>query len=124
MQNKLDDARLALIMSVADLYFELDIKRDQEILHEISKEYPEEGERFMKLMPGFARVAYEEGIEKGIEQGIVQGIEKGIGQGIEQGEEKSKKLIIQKFLRKGFTPEQLAETLEISIDEVKELGKQ
>ncbi|MFD0714464.1 Rpn family recombination-promoting nuclease/putative transposase [Paenibacillus sp. GCM10027626] len=112
LQINLDDARLALIMSVADLYFEPDIERDQEILREISKENPQEGEKIMKLMPAWSRAGYEEGIKEGIEKGE------------ENGKTMERKVIIQKFLGKGFSPEQLAETLEISVDEVMKLGKQ
>jgi predicted transposase/invertase (TIGR01784 family) len=119
LQNRLDDARLALIMSVADLYFELNIEQDQEILREISIENPSEGERIMKLMPAWSRAGYENGIKDGIEEGI----EKGIEQGEENGKMLERKQIIQKFLGKGFSPEQLAETLEIPVDEVRELGK-
>ncbi|MFC5405955.1 hypothetical protein [Cohnella soli] len=69
----------------------------------------------MELMPAWMRTGYEKGIKEGVEKGIEEGIEK--------GEEKSKKLIIQKFLGKGFSPEQLAETLEIPVEEVMNLGK-
>ena len=56
----------------------------------------------------------EQGIERGIEQGIERGIEQGIERGIEQGIRKS----IEKMLKKGRTPEQIAEFCGYSIDEI------
>ncbi|MBP1990318.1 Rpn family recombination-promoting nuclease/putative transposase [Paenibacillus eucommiae] len=120
IRKKLDDARLALIMSVADIYFQPDREQDEAILLELSELYPEEGEAIMELMPAWKRWGYEEGIERGIEQGI----EKGIEQGIEQGIEKGKEEIIRKFLNKGFSPAEIADTLELPVGEVLKLIKQ
>ncbi|MBT2290170.1 hypothetical protein J7E73_13660 [Paenibacillus albidus] len=55
LRPRWDDARLALIMSVADLYFKPDLDQDEEILRELSEQYPEEGEAIMELMPGWKR---------------------------------------------------------------------
>ncbi|MBP1997045.1 putative transposase/invertase (TIGR01784 family), partial [Paenibacillus eucommiae] len=104
IKKKLDDARLALIMSVADIYFQPDKEQDEAILLELSELYPEEGEAIMELMPAWKRWGYEEGIERGIEQG--------------------KEEIIRKFLGKGFSPEEIAETLELPVGEVLKLIKQ
>jgi hypothetical protein len=45
LRHKLDDARMAMVMSVADLYFEPVKEEDDAILAELSKEYPERGQR-------------------------------------------------------------------------------
>ncbi|GIP35104.1 hypothetical protein [Paenibacillus sp. J2TS4] len=55
----------------------------------------------MELMPAWKRWGYEEGIEEGIEKG--------------------KEDIIRKFLDKGFSPEKVAETLEVPVDEIRKL---
>lgn len=104
LRKKLDDARLALIMSVADLYFKPDKEEDETMLRELSEQYPEEGETIMELMPAWKRWGYEEGIEEGIEKG--------------------KEEIIRKLLDKGFSPEKVAETIEIPVDEIRKLTKQ
>lgn len=105
LQNKLDDARLSLIMSVADLYLKPNKEEEEEeaILRELSEQYPEEGEAIMELMPAWKRWGYEEGIEEGIEKG--------------------KEEIIRKLLDKGFSPEKVAETIEIPVDEIRKLTK-
>ncbi|MUG21816.1 hypothetical protein GNQ08_05150 [Paenibacillus macerans] len=43
LQGKLDDARMALIMSVADQYFNADPEEDKRLLEELKEQYPEEG---------------------------------------------------------------------------------
>jgi len=111
LRRSLDDARLALIMSFADLYFKPDMKRDEEILREIQSEFPEEGANIMELMPTWMRMGYEKGMEEGVEEGMKEGMKEG------------KKEIVQKLLRKGFSHEQLAETLDISVEDVKELAQ-
>lgn len=62
LRNKLDDARLALIMSVADLYFKpTKQEEEEELLKELREQFPEEGEAMMELMPAWKRWGYEEG---------------------------------------------------------------
>ncbi|MCM3700777.1 hypothetical protein [Paenibacillus macerans] len=56
---------MALIMSVADLYFNTDPEQDRKLLEELKEQYPEEGESIMELMPAWKRWGYEEGLEKG-----------------------------------------------------------
>ena len=56
-------------------------------------------------------VRYEEGLEEGLERGIQQGLEQGIKQGLSQGE---RRLLIRQVcgkLRKGESPEKIAEDL-------------
>ncbi|MGZ7440178.1 Rpn family recombination-promoting nuclease/putative transposase [Paenibacillus sp. TH7-28] len=84
LQGKLDDARMALIMSVADQYFNADPEQDKRLLEELKEQYPEEGESIMKLMPVWSRLGYEEGLEEGLEKGIEQGIAVGVEKGIEK----------------------------------------
>ncbi|MBP1994026.1 hypothetical protein [Paenibacillus eucommiae] len=111
LREKLDPARFMLIMSVADLYFMPNIKQDEEILQELSKQYPEEGAAIMDLMPAWKRWGYEEGIEAGKE--------KGKKEGKQEGKEVERNNIIHKLLDKGFSPEEVAETLEFPVDEVR-----
>ncbi|MFD0717709.1 Rpn family recombination-promoting nuclease/putative transposase [Paenibacillus sp. GCM10027626] len=113
LQNKLDDARLALIMSVADLYFKPNKAEEEEILRELRIQYPEEGERIMELMPAWKKWGYDEGKDEGREEGREEGKE--------VGREEERRLIIRKLLEKGFTPEKVADTLELPLDEVKKV---
>ncbi|QJD87583.1 Rpn family recombination-promoting nuclease/putative transposase [Cohnella herbarum] len=107
MRKKLDDAKMALIMSVADLYFEPDREQDEQVLRELLNQYPEEGDNIMELMPAWKRWGYEEGIEEGLEKGKAE----------------ERKMTVRKLLAKGFSDEQIAETLEISLDEIKRLAR-
>lgn len=102
LRTKLDDARMALIMSVADLYFDPKQETDEALLRELHEQYPEEGVADMELMPAWKRWGYEKGIEEGLKK----------------GEEKAKQMFIRKMLAKGFTPEQVAETIEVPLEEV------
>ncbi|MFC5406748.1 hypothetical protein [Cohnella soli] len=102
LKKKFDDARIALIMSVADTYFVPDQEQDEVILKELREQYPEEGDAIMELMPAWKRWGYEEGIEEGMAK----------------GKEEERIFIIRKLLSKGFTPEQVAESLELPMDQV------
>ncbi|WP_342550108.1 Rpn family recombination-promoting nuclease/putative transposase [Paenibacillus sp. FSL P2-0089] len=113
LKTRLDQGRLALVMSVADLYFQPDRVQDEEIIKELMIQYPEEGEAIMELMPAWKRWGYEEGIAEGIEQGMEKGIEKGI--------EKGQAEIIRKLLLHGFTPEAVSKAVELPVDEIKKL---
>ncbi|WP_216624932.1 hypothetical protein [Paenibacillus foliorum] len=98
LQKKLDEARIALIISVADMYFDPNKEQEESILREFREQYPEEGETLMELMLAWKKWAYEEGIEKGIEKAVL------------------------KMLNKGFTPEEVAETLELPMDDIRKLA--
>ncbi|WP_341414391.1 hypothetical protein [Paenibacillus filicis] len=67
LSKKLDEARLARVMSIAVMYVELDKDEEQAMLQEFREQFPEEGEEFMELRPVWQKWAYEEGMEKGIE---------------------------------------------------------
>ncbi|MEK4008192.1 Rpn family recombination-promoting nuclease/putative transposase [Paenibacillus sp. FSL H3-0333] len=121
LKTRLDQGRLALVMSVADLYFKPDRAQDEEIIKELMVQYPEEGEAIMELMPAWKRWGYEEGIAEGIEQGIEKGIEQGIERGIEQGVEKGQAEIIRKLLLHGFTPEEVSKAVELPVEKIKKL---
>lgn len=69
MRGRLDDAKLALVRSVADLYYEPDELEEKSIIQEFVKLHPEEEEQIMELMPAWERWAYERGIKEGLEQG-------------------------------------------------------
>jgi predicted transposase/invertase (TIGR01784 family) len=105
LRHKLDDARMAMVMSVADLYFEPVKEEDDAILAELSKEYPEEAAAIMELMPAWKRWGYEEGIERGIEK----------------GKEEANQNIALKLLNKGFSPEEVAEAIELPVEQVRKL---
>ncbi|MBB6734304.1 transposase [Cohnella zeiphila] len=100
--RKLDDARLALVMSVADVYFNPDPEQDEAMLRDLGKQDPEGAKAIMEmkdLVPMWKRWGYEEGIEKGREEGRLQ--------------------LIRKLLEKGFDPDEVAATLELPLDEVR-----
>ncbi|WP_197072988.1 hypothetical protein [Paenibacillus sp. FSL R5-0912] len=101
LKARLDQGRLALIMSVADLYFKQDRAQDEEILRELMKQYPEEGEAIMELMPHWKRWGYEEGKAEGKEEAQAE--------------------IIRKLLLHGFTPEVVSKAVELPLDEIKKL---
>ncbi|WP_127583917.1 Rpn family recombination-promoting nuclease/putative transposase [Paenibacillus koleovorans] len=98
---KLDQARLALIMSFADLYFEPVEEEDKSIMDQLRKEYPIESEQFSELMPAWKRWGFEEGVAKGMEEGIEQGIE--------QGRKQEKLEIAATLHSKGFTIDEISE---------------
>lgn len=110
MRRKLDDARLALVMSIADLYYEPSAEEDQSIVEELIAKESEEGHKLMKLMPAWKRWGYEEGMEKGIEQGM----EKGKEQGREQMLEKT----VRKLHGKGFSLDQISDVVDEPIERI------
>ncbi|CAM4428061.1 MAG: hypothetical protein E7L01_02545 [Paenibacillus macerans] len=106
---------MALIMSVADLYFNTDPEEDKRLLEELKEQYPEEGESMMKLMPAWSRLEYEEGLKEGMEEGI----EKGIEQGMEKGIEKT----ALNMLREGMEISLVAKVTGLSEEQVVKLKK-
>ncbi len=111
LTSNLDAARLALIMSFADLYFEPVQEEDEAIMKELRKDYPAESEQLLELMPAWKRWGYEEGIEKGIEKGI------------EQGKLQGKLQIATVMLDKGFTPEQVANMTDLPLEQIRLLPR-
>ncbi|MEF2966438.1 Rpn family recombination-promoting nuclease/putative transposase [Paenibacillus sp. M1] len=117
LRKKLDDARLALVMSIADLYFVPDPTEDEAMLRELTEQFPEERESIMELMPAWSRAGYEKGIEEGREKGILQGLE----QGLEKGIKSERRNIARKLISKGFSPEEVADALDLPVDEINNL---
>ncbi|QWU06120.1 hypothetical protein L3V65_11325 [Heyndrickxia coagulans] len=80
----------------------------------------------LKEAPTFAeylKTVKEEGIEIGIEIGIEKGKEKGIEIGIEKGKMEEKRNLAAELLREGFSVEEVAKMVKLSIDEVKKIEK-
>ncbi|WP_143762612.1 MULTISPECIES: hypothetical protein [unclassified Cohnella] len=69
----------------------------------------------MELMPAWRRWGYEDGIK--------EGLEKGKAEGKVEGKAEERAAIVRRMLAKGFTPQQVADTLEIPLTEVEQLGK-
>jgi predicted transposase YdaD len=65
--------------------------------------------------------ALEEGREEGIEQGIEQGIERGIERGRQEGELSAKLNSIPRLSVLGLTREQIAQALDLEIEQVEEV---
>ncbi|MEK0313590.1 Rpn family recombination-promoting nuclease/putative transposase [Cohnella sp. 56] len=101
LHPKLDDARLALVMSIADLYYRPEAEEDRSILRELHARDPKEAERVMELMPAWKRWGYEEGLE--------------------EGKEKGREESVRKLLAKGLSPAQIADLLDLQPDEVAKL---
>ncbi len=120
LRRKLDDARIALLMSVADLYFKPDPEQDERIMRELMNDHPKEGEAIMELMPAWKRWGYEEGIEEGLLKGKEQGVAEGKAEGM--AEERAK--VVRKMLAKGLGAAQVADMLDLSLDEVQQISKQ
>ncbi|RAU96346.1 hypothetical protein DQG13_20520, partial [Paenibacillus sp. YN15] len=97
--DKLDAAKLALIMSVADLYYKPVSQEDEDIIRQLHAEGLQGGRKIMELMPAWKRWGYEEGLEKGLEQGMEQGIEKGMEKGLEKGMEKGMEKGLEQGIR-------------------------
>ncbi|MFC5531419.1 Rpn family recombination-promoting nuclease/putative transposase [Cohnella yongneupensis] len=105
LRGRLDDARMALIMSVADLYFEPSKEEDESILREWLNHESDKGEILMELMPAWKRWGIEEGME----------------QGMEKGREAERRVIALRMLDKGAKPEEVADILGVSIEEIMKL---
>lgn len=63
----------------------------------------------------------EQGIKEGKEQGIKEGKEQGIKEGKEQGIEETKKQDILKLKAKNWSLEEIAEFVEMSVEDVKNI---
>ena len=54
---------------------------------------------------------------------MMKALKKGMEKGIEKGLERGKEDVLRKFLEKGFSPEQIAETIGAPVDEIRKLIK-
>ena len=88
-------------MSFADLYFVPDPKQDEAMLYELTNQYPEEREAIMELMPAWMRLGYEKGREEGVQT--------------------ERQNIALRLIAKGFSLEEVAETIKLPIEEVRKL---
>lgn len=61
---------------------------------------------------------YSNGYSRGVEDGMEKGIQQGVQQGIQQGELKERKKLINNLRISGFSNEQIAELLSITLEEV------
>ena len=68
-------------------------------------------------MPGMGQILYE----KGLDQGISQGIRQGISQGIIKGRDEEVQERIGIMLRKGRTPEEIADFCDYDLDLIREV---
>ncbi|WP_458476142.1 Rpn family recombination-promoting nuclease/putative transposase [Paenibacillus sp. TH7-28] len=112
LTKKLDNARMKLIMSIADLYFVPDPKQDEAMLNELTNQYPKEGETIMELMPAWMRQGYEKGLEEGLEKGIEE---------VVKAVQTERQNIARRLFAKGFSLEEVAETIKLPIEEVRKL---
>ena len=71
-----------------------------------------------KLMEEYGQERYDEGYEKGIKKGIEKGIEKGYAEGANN--EKWK--IAKSLLTRNISPEDIAISTKLSIEEIKQLN--
>lgn len=95
---------------------------EHDILRDFLREY--RAEVLGMLLREFDKKKYErsirkEGIEEGREEGIAIGIERGRAEGIRQQQE----VIIKKLHSKGMSEEEIADLLEISAEQVKEVSQ-
>ena len=63
----------------------------------------------------------EQGIAQGMERGIAQGMEQGIEQGVEQGRVQILAEIVCSKLKKGKTPEEIADALEEPVENIQKI---
>ena len=90
-------------------------KREQMIRKEEFEEGVAEG-----VERGVAQ-GIEQGIERGIEQGIAQGMEQGIERGVEQGRVQILAELVCCKLKKGKTPEEIADALEEPVENIQKI---
>ena len=62
-----------------------------------------------------------EGLAEGMEKGLAEGMEKGLAEGMEEGQQQEKVETVRRLQAMGLTVEQIAQGVELTIDEVKTL---
>ena len=68
-------------------------------------------------------IGMQRGLEKGMERGMQRGLKKGIEKGLNEGELKKAKVAIPKLFVRGMSVEDIADTLEVSVDLVRQTLK-
>ncbi|MFD0672381.1 Rpn family recombination-promoting nuclease/putative transposase [Cohnella sp. GCM10027633] len=106
LKGRIDDARLALIMSVSDIYYEPNIEEDESILRELLSRDPDKEEKIMELMPAWKRWGIEEGMEKGLEKGR------------EEGRMETQRAIVIRMSEKGATANEIADIVDVPVEEI------
>ena len=88
------------------------------------KDYLESNESFRIALETLkSELDYTTAIKSAKEEGIEQGLEQGIEQGIEWGITQKQEEVIFKLFKKGKSFEEIADLLDLSIDEVKNILK-
>ena len=62
-----------------------------------------------------------EGLAEGMEKGLAEGMEKGLAEGMKKGQQQEKVETVRRLQAMGLTVEQIAQGVELTIDEVKTL---
>ena len=65
----------------------------------------------------------EIGMQRGLEKGMEEGMEEGIKKGLSEGELNKAKVAIPKLFVRGMSVEDIADTLEVSVDLVRQTLK-
>lgn len=68
----------------------------------------------MELMPAWKRWGLEEGLQKGLEEGMQKGRE----EGREEGRDAERRAIALRMLGRGIRPEEIADLLQVSEEQV------
>ena len=96
---------------------------DRDLLAQIKDETAWEKAKQLERQEGFEE-GVQHGIEQGVQQGLEQGLEQGMQQGMQQGEKRKALETARKMLKRGFTPEEVADLTDLTISELKSLTQE
>lgn len=114
LQRQIPRERIRRLLEFIKYYTKFDREEHYRDFEEII--HPNRGKMgIIELIQEEAKKYYEKvGLEAGLEAGLEVGLEKGR----EEGKEEAQKAVIEKLIQKGFTVEQVAELLDLSIAEI------
>ncbi|MDB9509004.1 flagellar assembly protein H, partial [Microcystis aeruginosa CS-338/01] len=87
----------------------------------------EDREVFMTLSQTYQEwkeATKREGLEQGLERGLEQGLERGLEQGLERGKLEAKLESIPRLLALGLRVEQIAQALDLDLEQVRQAARE
>ncbi len=110
---ELDKARQRLLLGFFETYVKLSEEEEQQLQREVKAMETKEREKVLELIISYEQKGRKEGLEEGIKRGIQQGIQQGMKQGMKQ--------LIRNMARKGMTEKDIAQLVDLPVEDVRAL---
>ncbi|AEV19699.1 UNVERIFIED_ORG: putative transposase/invertase (TIGR01784 family) [Anoxybacillus amylolyticus] len=110
---ELDEARQRLLLGFFETYVKLSEEEEQQLQREVKAMETKEREKVLELIISYEQKGRKAGWEEGMKRGLQQGIKQGMKQGMKQ--------LIRNMARKGMTEKDIAQLVDLPVEDVRAL---